>query len=184
VMRGYHNNPEGTAEALVDGWFHTGDIGHLDEHDHVVITDRRKDVMKTSGGKYVPPAKVEGAVAAAIPYVSQAIAVGDGRKYVSVLLTMDRDNVMTWARRRGFADQPYEEVLQLPEFRGSISRGIERANAQLERWETIKRFVILPHELGVEDGGVTPSLKVRRAIVAKRYATLIDSMYDDDPGAE
>ncbi len=184
VMRGYHNNPEGTAEALTDGWFHTGDIGRLDEAGHLIITDRKKDVMKTSGGKYVSPASVEGAVSAAIPYVSQVVAVGDGRKYVSVLLTMDHDNVMTWAERHDAADQPYEAILENPAFRETISRGIERANAQLERWETVKQFAILPSEFGIDDGGVTPSLKVRRSIVSARFASVIDSLYDDDPGAE
>jgi len=99
-------------------------------------------------------------------------------------MTMDRDNVMTWAGRHGLADSPYEDVLTNPEFRASISHAVERANAQLEHWETVKRFAILPHELEVDDGGVTPSLKVRRSIVTKRYAAMIDSMYDNDPGAE
>ena len=104
VMRGYHNDPERTAEVLVDGWFHTGDIGKLDADGYLTITDRKKDLMKTSGGKYVAPAKVESVIAATIPYVSQVVVVGDGRKYISALLTMDADNLAKWAARKGMAD--------------------------------------------------------------------------------
>ena len=181
VMRGYHNNPEGTAEVLTDGWFHTGDIGELDDAGYLTIIDRKKDVMKTSGGKYVAPAKIESVIAAEIPYVSQVVAVGDGRKYVSVLLTMDQDNVLKWASRRGLDDLEYEQIIDGPEFRDTIGRGVERANDKLEHWETIKRFAILPSEFGVDEGIVTPSLKIRRAMIAKRYAALVDSLYDDEP---
>ena len=179
VMRGYHGNPPGAEDVLVDGWLHTGDIGQLDEAGHLVITDRKKDVMKTSGGKYVAPAKVESVVAAAIPYVSQVVAVGDDRKYISVLMTMDRDNVLKWAARRGLGDLDYAAITQHPQLRATISRGVERANAKLERWETVKRFAILPSELSIDDGGVTPSLKIRRTIVAQRFASIVDSLYDE-----
>ncbi|MDR1710244.1 MAG: long-chain fatty acid--CoA ligase [Propionibacteriaceae bacterium] len=180
VMRGYHKDPELTAEALTDGWFHTGDIGRLDSHGHLIITDRKKDLMKTSGGKYVAPAKVETVVAASVPYVSQVVAVGDGRKYISALLTMDRDNVMNWAGRHGMTGRPYEEILASPAFRESIERGIDTANSKLERWETVKKFAILPSEFSVDDGGVTPSLKIRRAIISQRFAGVVDSLYEEE----
>jgi long-chain acyl-CoA synthetase len=180
VMRGYHNNPKLTAEVLKDGWFHTGDIGKLDEAGYLIITDRKKDVLKTSGGKYVAPAKVETLIAASVPYVSQVVAVGDGRKYVSALLTMDRDNVLRWAGRRDLGHLDYREVLESEAFRTTIGNYIERANAKLERWETVKRFAILPTEFGVDDDAVTPSLKIRRAIIAKHYADVVDSLYEDE----
>jgi long-chain acyl-CoA synthetase len=181
VMRGYHNDPERTAEVLVDGWFHTGDIGKLDADGFLTITDRKKDLMKTSGGKYVAPAKVEGVIAATIPYVSQVVAVGDGRKYISALLTMDRDNLAKWAARHNMADREYAELTQSPELRKTIERFMNSANAKLERWETVKQFVILPTEFSVDDGGVTPNMKIRRKVVADRYADVVASLYEEEP---
>lgn len=182
VMRGYHNDPEKTAEVLVDGWFHTGDIGRLDGDGYLTITDRKKDLMKTSGGKYVAPSKVESVIAATIPYISQVVAVGDGRKYISALLTMDRDNLAKWAARHGKEGLSYEELTRLPELRASIQEYIDRANAKLERWETVKKFAILDSEFSVDDGGVTPNMKIRRAIVTERFADVVESLYEDDPG--
>ena len=179
VMRGYHKDPEQTAEVLdADGWFHTGDIGELDAEGYLRITDRKKDLMKTSGGKYVAPQKVEGALAANIPYVSQAVAVGDGRKYISALLTLDPAAVENWAKRHGKEGLSYAEVTQLPEMRVSIDRFMTRANRKLERWETVKKYQILDHELSVERGGVTANMKLRRAAISQDYADVIDSMYE------
>ncbi len=179
VMRGYHKDPEQTAEVLdADGWFHTGDIGELDADGYLRITDRKKDLMKTSGGKYVAPQKVEGALAANIPYVSQAVAVGDGRKYISALLTLDPAAVESWAKRHGKEGMSYPEVTQLPEMRVSIDRFMKRANSKLERWETVKKYTILDHELTVEQGGVTANMKLRRSAIAKDFADVVDSMYE------
>ncbi len=184
VMRGYHNDPERTAEVIVDGWFHTGDIGKLDADGYLTITDRKKDLMKTSGGKYVAPTKVEGVISATIPYVSQVVAVGDGRKYISALLTMDRDNLAKWATRHGLADKDYSELTQTPELRKTIERFMASANAKLERWETVKKFAILPSEFSVDDGGVTPNMKIRRRVVAERFADIVESLYETDPEDE
>lgn len=181
VMRGYHNDPERTAEVLVDGWFHTGDIGKMDADGFLTITDRKKDLMKTSGGKYVAPAKVEGVIAASIPYVSQVVAVGDGRKYISALLTMDRDNLAKWAARHKLGDLDHAQLTQSPELRRTIERFMASANGKLERWETVKKFAILPAEFGVDDGGVTPNMKIRRKVVTERYAEIVESMYEEDP---
>lgn len=184
VMRGYHNDPERTAEVLIDGWFHTGDIGVLDEDGYLSITDRKKDLMKTSGGKYVAPVKVETVIAATIPYVSQVVAVGDGRKYISALLTMDRDNLAKWAARKGLSELSYEELTQRPELRDTLQRFLNSANAKLERWETVKRFAVLPTEFSVDDGGVTPNMKIRRKVIAERYADVVETLYDADPVVE
>jgi long-chain acyl-CoA synthetase len=146
-----------------------------------VITDRKKDLMKTSGGKYVAPAKVEAVIGASIPYVSQVVAVGDGRKYISALLTMDRDNLVKWAARKDLSELSYEELTQRPELRQTLERFMASANTKLERWETVKRFAVLPTEFSVDDGGVTPNMKIRRKVVTERYADLVESMYDDDP---
>jgi long-chain acyl-CoA synthetase len=179
VMRGYHNQPDATAEALVDGWLHTGDIGHLTDEGCLVITDRKKDLIKTSGGKYVAPQKVEGALKAACPYVSQVVVHGEHRKYISALLALDPDMLKRWADENELTDTPAQELPGHPKVRTMIEGYVERANANLERWETIKRFEILPTELTVEDGEVTPSLKIRRRAVEEKYATLLDSLYDD-----
>ncbi|MFT3877557.1 MAG: long-chain fatty acid--CoA ligase [Propioniciclava sp.] len=180
IMRGYHKDPEQTAEVLIDGWFHTGDIGELDADGYLRITDRKKDLMKTSGGKYVAPQKVEGTLAANIPYASQVIAVGDGRKYISALITLDPAAVENWAKRHGKEDLSYAELTQLPEMRASVDRFMKRANGKLERWETVKRYAILDHELTVEDGGLTANMKLRRSVVTRRYADVVDSLYDTE----
>ena len=182
VMRGYHNDPEKTAEVIVDGWFHTGDIGNLDADGYLTITDRKKDLMKTSGGKYVAPSKVESVIAATIPYISQVVAVGDGRKYISALLTMDRDNLAKWAAQHGKEGLEYAELTQLPELRESIQRYVDEANAKLERWETVKKFAILSQEFSVDDGGVTPNMKIRRAAVTQRFADVVAGLYEDEIG--
>lgn len=178
LFSGYHNLPEKTAEVLEpDGWYHTGDIGEIDETGRVRITDRKKDLFKTSGGKYVSPQKVEAAITTNIPYVSQAIAVGDGRKYVSALIVMDPELLHTWAEKRGMGELSYEELTQRPEIYGSIERQMQKANSRLERWETVKKFAILDHELTVENGGTTANMKIRRSVVAKEYQDIVDGLY-------
>ncbi len=181
IMRGYHKDPEMTATALTpDGWFHTGDIGEVDADGYLRITDRKKDLLKTSGGKYVAPQEVENAISAAVPVVAQAIAVGDGRKYISALLTIDRALAETWAQRHKLAGIEYDQLLRHPDFVASIQAGIDRANARLDRWETVKRFAILDSELSVDSGEVTPNMKVRRAVVTREYGDLIDSLYEGE----
>ncbi|MGO1384305.1 MAG: AMP-dependent synthetase/ligase [Arachnia sp.] len=180
VTPGYHGKQDLTDEVLVDGWYHTGDIGAFDADGNLSITDRKKDLYKTSGGKYVAPQKVEGAITANIPYVSQAVAVGEGRKYCSALLVLDPLLLQKWADKRSMSHLTYAELSQLPEIHDSIERQVEKANARLERWETVKRFAILDHELTVANEGVTPNMKVRRSAVSKRYADLVDSLYDKE----
>ncbi len=180
VMRGYHNEPEQTAEALEDGWFHTGDMAEIDDNGCVRITDRKKDLFKTSGGKYVAPQKVEGAIVANIPYVSQAIAMGDGHKYVAALLVLDPDNLKRWGEQNGQGGKSYAELTQLPEVHDFIGGLMEKANAKLERWETVKKFGILDHELTVDTGAVTPNMKIRRKQVIGDHQDLVDSLFVDE----
>lgn len=183
VTPGYHNLPEVSAEAFSEGgWFHTGDIGELVDDGALIITDRKKDLMKTSGGKYVAPQKVEGAITANIPYVSQAVAVGEGRKYVAALVTLEEGALMRWGRNHGKADLSYAQLTQLPEVHASIERFMKRANSHLDKWETVKRFAILEHELSVDEGEATPNMKIRRSVVLKRYADVVESLYDAEPG--
>ncbi|MFS8099554.1 long-chain fatty acid--CoA ligase [Lentzea alba] len=160
VMRGYHNRPDATAEAVVDGWLHTGDIGELDDAGRLKITDRKKELIKTSGGKYVAPARVESMINAASPYISNVIVHGDRRKYCVALVTLDPDTAS------GLSDAESE-----------VSQAIKSVNAQLARHETIKRFAVLEHDFSVEDGLLTASLKPRRREIEKRYADVLDGLY-------
>jgi long-chain acyl-CoA synthetase len=180
VMRGYHNLPEATAEALNDGWFATGDIGELDEKGYLRITDRKKDLIKTSGGKYVAPQKVEGVLKAASPYVSQVLVHGEGRKYATALITLDPEGIDGWAEEQGLSYSSFEELAGSQEVHDLTEGYVAQANEQLERWETIKKFEILPAEFSVDEGEVTPSLKIRRRAVEEKYADVLNSMYDSD----
>ena len=180
VMRGYHNAAEATAEALKDGWFATGDIGELDEKGYLRITDRKKDLIKTSGGKYIAPQKVEGVLKAVCPYLSQVIVHGDGRKYATALITLDPEAIEGWAKEEGLSYSSVAELARSQEVHDLIDGFVAQGNQQLERWETIKKFEILATELSVDEGEVTPSLKVRRRTVEKKYADVLNSMYDSD----
>ncbi|HWJ52487.1 MAG TPA: long-chain fatty acid--CoA ligase [Propionibacteriaceae bacterium] len=180
VMRGYHNQPDATAEALQDGWFATGDIGELDDHGYLRITDRKKDLIKTSGGKYVAPQKVEGVLKLVCPYISQVVVHGDGRKYVTALITLDPEAIDGWGSGQNLTAASTEELAASPEVRDLIQGYVDQANAKLERWETIKRFAILPTELSIDEGEVTPSQKVRRRAVEQKYADRLDALYDKD----
>ncbi|MFW6600159.1 AMP-dependent synthetase/ligase [Propionibacteriaceae bacterium Y2011] len=180
VMRGYHNLDEETADVLVDGWLHTGDIGHVDSDQYLTITDRKKDLIKTSGGKYVAPQKIEGALKAASPYLSQVIVHGDKRKYVTALVTLDEESIMQWAAENGHGDKSYVELTKLPAVKDMVNAQVEQANDTLERWETVKAYAILDADLSVDDGEVTPSMKVRRKTVAERNAETLDSLYGEE----
>ncbi|HET6728614.1 MAG TPA: long-chain fatty acid--CoA ligase [Jiangellaceae bacterium] len=178
VMRGYHNNPEQTTEVLTeDGWFKTGDIGELDRG-YLRVTDRKKDLIKTSGGKYVAPQKVEVIFKAVSPYASQIVVHGDTRNYVTALITLDPDAMATWGEQNGMPGASYEQLVSSAEVREVIAGHIDELNARLERWETIKKFEILPHDLTVEEGDLTPSLKVKRRTVEQKYMDVLDRMYD------
>jgi long-chain acyl-CoA synthetase len=179
VMRGYHGNEEATAEVLTDGWFATGDIGEFDDHGYLRITDRKKDLIKTSGGKYVAPQKVEAAVKASSPYVSQVLVHGEGRKYISALITLDPEAISEWAQENGHESGDVGALAQSAIVKDLIEGHVTQANRKLERWETIKKFEILPGEFTVDSGEVTPSLKIRRKAVEQKYASTLNTLYED-----
>ena len=173
VMSGYHNLDQATAESFSDGWFATGDIGELDDG-YLRITDRKKDLIKTSGGKYVAPQKVESALKTACPYVSQVVVHGERRKFVSALLTLDPEAITGWAKDNGHDADDYDKLVRSPAVHELLEGYVAQANANLERWETIKRFEVLSRELTVEEGEVTPSLKIRRKAVEKKYEDVLN----------
>jgi len=177
VMQGYHNLPEATAEALTpDGWLRTGDIGEIDARGFIKITDRKKDLIKTSGGKYIAPQHIEGKLKATCPYLSQVIVHGDKRNFVTALVTLDEDAVMKWARGKGISGS-YAEIAQKPETKELLAPYFDEVNKSLAKYETVKQFAILPVDLTVEAGELTPSLKVKRKVVEKKYAAMLDKMY-------
>ena len=178
IMAGYHNLPDDTAEAVdSDGWLRTGDIGNVDERGFLRITDRKKDMFKTSGGKYIAPAAIETIFKGVCPYASQLIIEGDGRNFVSALVTLDPDSMAGWAAQNDMADKSYAEIVTSPAVRDLIQAYIDEVNAKLNRWETIKKFLILPRDLSIDDGDLTPSMKLKRKIVAKKYKAELDEFY-------
>ncbi len=179
VMNGYHNLPEQTAEALAgDGWLRTGDIGEIDERGFLRITDRKKDLIKTSGGKYIAPQAIEGKLKSTCPYISQVLVHGDKRNFVTALITLDKEAIMKWAEGHGMGAKEYSEVVQSAEVKQLIAPYVDEVNRSLAKYETVKQFQILPKDLDVEAGELTPSLKVRRKVVEKKYAELLDRMYE------
>jgi long-chain acyl-CoA synthetase len=178
VMRGYHNLPNETAEAFTaDGFFRTGDIGTLDSEGFLSITDRKKDLVKTSGGKYVAPSHIEGLFKAVCPYTSQAMVIGQARNYCTMLIALDPDAIAGWAASGPLAGRPYSEIVASPEVNALVAGYVEELNGKLNRWETIKKFTILSRDLTIEDGEMTPSLKVKRRVVENNFAAEIDRMY-------
>ncbi len=179
VMRGYHNLPDATAEALnKDGWLHTGDIGELDAKGLLRITDRKKDLIKTSGGKYIAPQSIEGKLKANCPYISQVIVHGDRRNFCTALVTLDEETVLKWAKENGLAGKSYAEVAASAEAKALLEPFFTQVNHTLAKYETIKQFAVLPRDLSIDEGELTPSLKVKRKTVEKRYSELLDKMYE------
>jgi len=177
VARGYYRRPEETAESWdATGWFHTGDIGEFDADGFLRITDRKKDLIKTSGGKYVAPQKIENLLKLQ-PHISQAVVIGDQRKYCVALLTLDADAMAAWARETGGSATTPAALATDPAVRALVEREVAAVNAQLASFESVKRFDILPGELTVEDGALTPSLKVKRKVVAERFEREIAALY-------
>jgi len=178
IMAGYHNLPEESAETVdPDGWLHTGDVGDLDERGFLRITDRKKDLFKTSNGKHVAPSVMEAIFKGVCPYASQLIVHGEGRSYVTALVTLDPDALANWAGENGMADLPYAELVRSQQAREMVQGYIDELNSQLNHWETIKRFLILDRDLTVNDGDLTPSMKLKRKVVAEKYRDELDSLY-------
>lgn len=177
VMRGYHGMPDQTASVLdAEGWFSTGDVGEIDEGGRVRITDRKKDLVKTSGGKYIAPSVIEARLKASSPIVGHVVVHADKRNFASALITLDPDTAPQWAESEGISDG-YESLTASPEVRAHLQARIDELNGTLNRWETIKQFRILDHDFTVETGELTPSQKVKRRVVETMYSDLLDDMY-------
>ncbi|MFD8347569.1 AMP-dependent synthetase/ligase [Streptomyces coelicoflavus] len=179
IMEGYHKLPEKTAEVLEsDGWFHTGDIGELSPDGYLRITDRKKDLIKTSGGKYIAPAEVEGQFKAVCPYVSNILVHGADRNFCTALIALDEVAITEWAKENGLEGRPYAEIVAAPATVEMVDGYVKQLNEGLQRWQTIKKFRLLPRDLDVEHGEITPSLKLKRPVVEREYKNLIEEMYE------
>jgi long-chain acyl-CoA synthetase len=176
IMQGYLNKPEQTAEAIVDGWFHTGDIGHVDADGFLVITDRKKDLIATAGGKKVAPQPIEGKLKAS-PLVAEAVLVGNRRAFIALLLIPNFDRLDAWAQAAGLATNDRATLLAAPAVRDLYQHVVDGVNQELAQFERIKSFALLENELSIHDGDLTPTLKVRRKIVEEKFKDAIDAMY-------
>jgi long-chain acyl-CoA synthetase len=179
VMRGYHHLPEQTAETLdADGWLHTGDIGEIDAEGFLRITDRKKDLIKTSGGKYVAPQSLEGKFKAICPYVSQIVVHGDNRNFCSALIALDEEAIQKWARDNGLAGKTYADLAASAPVAALMQTFVDTLNAGLPSYETIKKFALLPVDLTEAAGDLTASLKLKRKFVEKKYKATLDAFYE------
>jgi long-chain acyl-CoA synthetase len=180
VMQGYFRKPEATDEALAGGWFHTGDIGHVDEDGYLFITDRKKDLIATAGGKKMAPQPVENRLKHS-KFIAEAVLVGNRRPYISLLIVPNFESLEHWAGETGIGTSDRASLVQSPAVREIFQKIIDVENQELSQFERIKVFSILQHELTVEDGYLTPTLKVRRKIVEEGFREQIDAMYRPAP---
>ncbi|MDG0815580.1 AMP-dependent synthetase/ligase [Bdellovibrio svalbardensis] len=176
VMKEYYNDPEATKEAFTDGWYHTGDIGELLPGGDLKITDRKKDLIKTAGGKYVAPQRLEGLLKLC-PYITNVLIHGDQKKYIVALLTVDRPGLEKLAKEKGVAFKDWPELVKSSFVNEIIRKAVADANTQLASYESIKKFLILPEEFTIEAGELTPSLKVKRKFLDKKFTKEIESLY-------
>jgi long-chain acyl-CoA synthetase len=177
VVKGYYKNPDATAEAFgEDGWLHTGDMGEIDEDGFLRITDRKKDIIVTAGGKNVAPQRIE-RILRTSHYLAQAVAIGDKRQFISALVTLDPESVPTWAKEKGIAFESVEDLASNPEVIKLIEAEVEDKNRQLASFESVKKFRILPRDLSIESGELTPTLKIKRKVVLDKFGELVEGMY-------
>jgi long-subunit acyl-CoA synthetase (AMP-forming) len=179
VFKGYFKNEAATAETIdSDGWLHSGDVGQIDEKGFLQITDRKKELLITAGGENIAPQVLEGKLKA-IPVISQVVVIGDRRKYLSAIFALDPEKVATEAAAAGSGARDSKAASECDTFRAYIQKQLDGVNATLARVQTIKKFVLLPEELSIEGGELTPTMKLKRRIVNEKYAAKIESMYAD-----
>jgi long-chain acyl-CoA synthetase len=179
IAKGYYKKPEATKEVFSeDGWFKTGDIGEIDSEGFLKITDRKKDLIKTAGGKYIAPQNIENMLKAD-PFVSQAVVIGDQKPYCVVLIAINKEEAEKFAKEKGIQYKDYLDLTKKPEIRERVKQTIDAVNSKLAKFETLKKFEILPKDLTQEDDELTPTLKVKRKNITKKYKDLIESMYQN-----
>lgn len=175
-FREYYHDPESTKASLKDGWFYTGDIGHIDTDGFLFITDRKKDLIKTAGGKYIAPQKVEN-LAKSYPVLSHIVLFGDQKPFAVALVTLNQEFVIQFAKSNSIIYGDYAELVKNEKIQNLADAAIKKLNSQLAKWETIKRYVVLPEEFTVESGDLTPSLKVKRRHVCAKFEKELEELY-------
>lgn len=179
VMLGYYKDPEETAEAIDgDGWLHTGDIGEIDEEGFLRITDRKKDILVTSGGKNVAPQRIE-KIMRTSRYIDQVVVYGDQQKYLTGVIALDQEQVEEWATKHGIAFSSWEELHEHPKVVELIDNEVQEKNKFLASFETLKKIIIAPKEFSIDSGEMTASLKVKRKVVTDNYRVRLDGLYED-----
>jgi long-chain acyl-CoA synthetase len=176
VFQGYLNKPDKSAEALQDGWLHTGDVGTIDEAGYVRITDRMKDIIITAGGKNITPSEIENQLKFS-PYINDAVVIGDRRKYLTCLIMIDHENVVKFAQDNNIPFSNFASLCRAAEVLRLIEAEVEKVNREVARVETIKQFRLIDQQLTAEDEELTPTMKLKRKLVNEKYRDLIDSMY-------
>jgi long-chain acyl-CoA synthetase len=177
IFKEYWNNPESTAETLIDGWLHTGDIGELDDEGYLTITGRKKDIIITAGGKNLTPSNIENDLKQS-RFISQAVMYGDRKPYPVALITLDPEEIIPWASENDLPED-LAELAEQEQVREMVQQELDRANSNYAQVEQIKKFKILDHDLSIETGELTPTLKVKRNVVYDRYEELFEHLYDD-----
>ena len=180
VMQGYFNKPEATAEAIdQDRWFHTGDIGAIDDQGFLVITDRKKDIIVTSGGKNIAPQPIENLLKTNT-YIAEIVMIGNRRHFPAALVVPNFDNLEKWAHAQRLAFTGREDLIARAEVVALYDATIEQLSAHLAPFERIKKVALLPREFSLEGGELTPTLKVKRRVVEQRYKDVIDRLYESE----
>jgi len=176
VLKGYFKNPEATAEALEDGWFHTGDLGEIDAGGFVRITGRKKEIIVTAGGKNVAPTILEDRLRAHV-LVSQCMVVGDQRPFIAALVTLDAEMLPTWLSNNGKPAMDVRAAAQDPDVRAEIQKAVDAANLAVSKAESIRKFLVLDTDFTEAGGHLTPKLSLKRAVVLKEFAPQVESLY-------
>ncbi len=177
IMMGYYNRPEETAVALSDGWFHTGDIGQLDADGYLTITDRKKDLLKTAGGKFIAPQPIENTLKMN-PFVKNVVVLGDRRKFVSALVVVDLERLAVYAREQGIAFTSPHELLNNPQIAEFMQGQVDQWTAGLAHFERIKKVLLVDRDFSIADGTLTPTLKARRSAIERQFKEQIDKLYE------
>lgn len=176
IFMGYFNDPEKTRETIVDGWLYTGDVGRIDEHGHLIITDRKKDIIITAGGKNITPSEIENQLKFS-PYINDAVVIGDGRKYLTALIMIDDENVMKFAQDNRVPFTTYASLTKAKEIVELIEKEVDEVNKKFARVETIKKFRLIGIQLTTDDEEITPTMKLKRKFINQKFKEVIESMY-------